>query len=689
VADKRPLQVEDLHAIKLAGDSQISPDGSRIAYVLQEIDKEKNEYKSSIWLAREGQQPAQFTGGSKDSSPRWSPDSKYLAFVSNRSGSNQIWLLPLEGGEARQLTKIKGGVAGPVWSPDGKQIAFTASLNGDGIKPEAKDEEEKDLYKKYTKDVKVIDRLLYKMDGVGYYTEKRSQVCVIAVDGGEPKQLTAGQFNHLSPTWTPDGAGLIFSANRLEEGDWQPGYVDLWYVPKEGGELTRLTPGDGKRSASSPSVSPDGRYVAFTGTDPDEQGYGLAGLYLLERSTGAVRRLAVSLDRGFVSEAITDMAAPSGGGLTWSPDSRWIYGIVSDAGMVHLVKVGVKSDALVQITGGDKMIHAFSLTPDCKKAALAYATPTSPADVYLALLDEPKPEPKVANACAVLQGGGVAEYQVTSHNAELFSQLDLPVPERFLFSAGEGHPQVDGWVMRPAGFEPGKQYPTILEIHGGPMGMYGCGFFYEFHALTAQGYAVVYSNPRGSQGYGRDFCHCIMADWGNLDYIDCMAAIETAVQKYDFIDGDKLGVAGGSYGGFMVNWIVGHTNRFKAAVTMRSVVNRWSAMGTSDTGYNRIRQFGTENWWEEENMAPYLKQSPIMHASKIETPLLIEAQEMDLRCPVEQSEQLYSALKVQKKKVKFVRYPGEFHGMSRTGKPWYRIHRLVMEAGWFDEHLKG
>ncbi len=686
---RRALAAEDLLALKLAGDCQISPDGTRVAYVLQEIDKEKNEYKNSIWLAREGQAPAPFTAGVKDSTPRWSPDGRFLGFLSGRSGSTQVWLLPLEGGEARQLTKVKGGVSSFAWSPDGKQIAFSASLTAEGIKPEGKDEEEKDLLKKFTREVKVITRLQYKMDGVGFYTDKRSQVCVISVENGEPIQLTSGDFNHNDITWTPDGKEIILAANRLEDADYFPGHVDLWAVPAAGGELTRLTPGDGKLGASGPAVSPDGKFIAFLATAPDEQGYGPTMLYLLDRTTGALRRLAADLDRGFVNEAITDMPAPGGGRLTWSPDGRWVFGVVSDAGQCHLVKVGASTGAVVPVTGGDKAIHAFSLSPDCRRAALAYATPTSPADVYLARLDEPQPQPKVAECCAILSGGGVFEVPLTGHNEDLFAQLDLPVPERFVFSAGEGHPPVDGWVLKPAGYEPGKKYPTILEIHGGPMGMYSCGFFYEFQQLAAQGYAVVWSNPRGSQGYGHHFCRCIMADWGNLDYLDCMAAIETAVRKFDFVDDDRLGVAGGSYGGFMVNWIVGHSDRFKAAVTMRSVVNRWSAMGTSDVGYNRIHQFGTENWWEEQNMAPYLKQSPILHASKINTPLLIEHQENDHRCPMEQAEQLYAALKLQRKPVKFVRYPGEFHGMSRNGKPWHRIFRLKTNAEWFDQYLKG
>jgi dipeptidyl aminopeptidase/acylaminoacyl peptidase len=688
LTERRRLQADDLLALKLAGDSQISPDGSRIAYVQQEIDKEKNEYKNSIWLAREGQAPIPFTSGPKDSSPRWSPDGRYLAFVSGRSGSGQIWLLPLEGGEARQLTRIKGGAGNPVWSPDGKYLAFTANLTEEGIKPEGKDEDEKDLYKKYTKEVKVITRILYKMDGVGYYTDKRSQVCVVAVDGGEPKQLTSGAWNHTAPTWTPDSASIVFAANRQEDSDYMPWHTDLWYVPRDGGDLTLLTPGDGKISAAEPAVSPDGRYVAFIGNNPEDHGYGTTMLFLLDRQTGAIKRLADKVDRGFGNESICDVGGPAGGKLTWSPDSRWIFATMSDSGMVHLVKVGAQSGAVLPVTGGDRAIHAFSLTPDCQRAALAYATPVSPSDVSLALLDQPAPQPDVANCCAVLHGGGVAEVVVAEPNKALFEQIEIPAPERFLCSAGEGQPAVDAWILRPAGFEPGKKYPTVLEIHGGPMGMYGCGFFYEFQWLAAQGYAVVYSNPRGSQGYGYAFGNCIMADWGNYDYADVMAAIETAVQRFDFVDGDRLGAAGGSYGGFMVNWIVGHTDRFKAAVTMRSVVNRWSAMGTSDTGYNRIGQFGTENWWEEQNMGPYLKQSPLLHASKIVTPLLIEHQEGDLRCPIEQGEQLYAALKAQKKTVKFIRYPGEFHGMSRSGKPWHRVYRLNSITEWFGEFLQ-
>ncbi len=714
---RRRLQAEDLLAIKLAGDCQISPDGTRVAYVLQEIDKKKNEYTSSIWLAREGSPPVRFTAGPRDTQPRWSPDGRHLVFVSNRSGSNQLWLLSMEGGEARQITRIKGGVQNPVWSPDGRTIAFTANLTEAGIQPEGGDEDDQDLYRKYTKDVRVITRLHYKMDGVGFYTDERKHICVVDVDGGEPRQLTLGDFNHLDVSWTPDGRGLVFAANRREDRDWYPGHVDLWYLslsddgqgqrssaytPPEGpgpdrceaAEETqgncmpvRLTPGDGTLACSSPAASPDGRMIAFLASDPAESGYGLTGLYVLDRSSGEIRQLATDLDRPFGNETTGDLVSPSGGRLHWSPDARWIYATVSDGGQVQLVRVDAVTGEVWPVTGGDRVVYAFSLTPDCRRAALAYATPLSPGDVYLAQLDEPQPVPPVSSAGTVLRGGGVREVRLTDHNAELFAELELTVPERFQVSAGEGEPLVDAWILPPVGREEGKKYPAVLEIHGGPMAMYGAGFFFEFHWLAAQGYAVVYSNPRGSQGYGHDFCRVIRADWGNRDYADVMAAIEGAVERFPYVDGDRLGVAGGSYGGFMVNWIVSHTDRFRAAVTMRSVVNRWSAMGTSDLGYDRLRQFGVENWWEVDNLGPFLKQSPLVHTSRINTPLLIEHQENDMRCPIDQAEQLYAALKYQRKTVKFVRYPGESHGMSRTGKPWHRVHRLRMIAEWFAEYL--
>ena len=306
--ERRPLSPQDLLAFKLPGNAQISPDGRRVAFMLQQIDAEKNEYKTSIWIAAEGRPPAPFTRGPKDSAPRWSPDGRYLAFVSSRSGSAQIWLLPLDGGEARQLTRIKGGCGNPVWSPDGKRLAFTACATADGIQPETKEEEEKDPYKKFTKDVKVITRLHYKMDGVGYYTEKRSQVCVIGVDeSGQPVQLTDGDFNHGDLSWTPDGTEVLFVADRRPDAEYHRNN-DLWAVGAAGGEEPmRLLPDGHNLSVAGASASPDGRSVAFVGTMGSDQGYGVKRLYLLDRTNGGLRCVTPHFDRGFGNEGIYDM----------------------------------------------------------------------------------------------------------------------------------------------------------------------------------------------------------------------------------------------------------------------------------------------------------------------------------------------------------------------------------------------
>lgn len=675
--EKRRLAAEDLLDLALPGDVNLSPDGSLVAYTLQTIDKEKNEYRSRIYVVAPGQAPRQYTGGEKDSTPRWSPDGTRLAFVSNRSGSNQLWVLHRQGGEAHQLTKIKGDCSNPVWSPDGRYLAFVAKLPPEGIKPEAKDEEEKDLFKKFNKDVKVITRLWYKLDGVGYFDEKRSHICVIPVSpegtpAGEPRQLTSGDFDHKDPAWSPDGRYLAFVANRRPDADWHPATADLHIIPVEGGEIRTLT--SSNLAAAAPAWSPDGRTIAFIANDPEESGYDNPEIYLVLVEGGQPRCLTYHLDRAWANEAISDLLGPAGAALTWSPDGQSLYYFASEAGRVNLYRIDVASGEAQPLTTGEQMVYSFSFNRDRSRVALAITSFTEPGDIYLA-----QPGPAGHTAPWTLE-------RLTEVNGQFLRAVELSQPEKFNFRAGPEEPLVDGWVMRPAGFIPGKKYPTILEIHGGPMGMYGVGMFFEFQWLAANGYAVVFTNPRGSLGYGRDFCRAIRGQWGDKDYRDVMAGIEEAVRRYDFIDGDKLGVAGGSYGGFMTNWILGHTDRFRAAVTMRSVVNRHSAMGTSDMGFNRMKQYGNVPWWEDPT--PYWQQSPLAHAGKITTPVLIEHQEGDLRVPIEQGEQLFAVLKFLNRPVKFVRYPGEFHGMSRNGKPWHRVYRLKVNLEWFDQYLK-
>ncbi len=663
----RKLQVEDLFAFRLVGDVQLSPAGDRVAYVESRVNKEKNEYETSIWMVTPPQGPVRFTGGTTDASPRFSPDGSQLAFISRRSGQPQVWVMSVLGGEARQLTKVQGGVREFVWSPDGSRIAFTAMLDDEGIKPEVKEEEEKDLFKKHTKNVKVITELFHKLDGVGYFGERRPCLCVTEVaEDAEPIQLTKPPYLVSDLAWTPDGKRLLFASRMGEDYDRVFFEQQIYIIDAaEGAEPRAMTP---KRlSCGGAKVSPDGATIAFIASDPEDLGYGNGMLGLMPVEGGEIRFIGREWDRPFDNRGLSDMPAPAGGGLTWSPDGATLFALSSTGGTTQLVAVDVATGQVSPVTEGDHLVYSFSLDGRCRKAALGIADPLNPADVYLQDLKE-----------------GTCE-RLTRVNEALLSELELSEPQRFTAQA-PGGPQVDGWVMKPVGFREGEKYPTILEIHGGPMMMYAAAFFFEFQLLAANGYGVVYSNPRGSQGYGEAFCKAIQREWGKHDYADVMAVLDEAIAQHDWIDTDRLGVTGGSYGGFMTNWIVGHTDRFKAAVTGRSICD-WRVMaGTGDGGPYWIKRVAKAPWVDD---SWYKQQSPITYVENVKTPILIEHQEGDLRCPIDQAMMWYSAIKwLNKAPVKLVTYPGEFHGMSRNGKPWNRIHRLREIVGWFDAYLK-
>lgn len=662
----RRLQAEDLFAFKLAGDVQISSAGDRIAFVVRRMDKEKNSYKSDIYMARTGARPVRFTGGESDASPRFSPDGAHLAFISRRSGQPQIWLMPVDGGEARQLTRIQGGVTEFCWAPDGRRIAFAAMLKGDGIQPEVKEKKEEDLLKKHTKGVKVITEFFHKMDGEGYFGERRPCLCVIdALEEGEPRQLTFPPYRVSRLAWSPDGRTILFDSRMGPDYDRNAEETHIYAISAEGGEARQVSP-DGL-SCTGAAVSPDGEMVAFLGSPTAEMGYDVVGLYLAPLAGGPAERVDRNWDRSFSDETVTDLCPPAGGGLVWAPDGSAIYAVSSVGGTTQLVRVDVSTGEVTMLTRGDRQVYSFSLDAACRWAVLGVSTPLNPGDVY---------------RFNVTEG---TEERLTDVNGALLAELELSEPRRFKARAAGG-PEVDGWVMKPAGFEEGKRYPTVLYIHGGPMLQYGAAFFFEMQLMAAQGFGVVYSNPRGSQGYGAEFCKAIQCDWGSRDYADVMAVLDQAIAENPWIDPDRLGVTGGSYGGFMTNWIVSHTDRFKAAVTGRSVVD-WRAMaGTSD--FFEFRETGGVPYWEDD--AWFKQQSPISYVANVRTPILIEHQEGDLRCPVEQALIWYSAIKyLGKAPVRLVLYPEEFHGMSRSGKPWHRVHRLKEISSWFNQYLKG
>ena len=662
----RKIESRDLLKFRLAGSVAMAPAGDRIAYVVSQIDEEKNASKTCIYLGAPGKQAVRFTGGENDYSPAFSPDGSQLAFLSRRSGQPQIWVIAMEGGEARQLTKIQGGVGEYTWAPDGSRLAFTAMLKANGIQPEVKEETEPDLFKKNTKNVKVITERNHKMDGEGYLSERRPCLCVVGLEeGATPVQLTQPPYQVGSLAWTPDGQSVLFSGRLGPDYDKAGDDQFIYAIPAAGGEARQLTP-EGI-SAYGAQVSPDGSQVAFIATRGTGLGYDNDMLFVLPAGGGHLRQVAAGYDRCFTNRGTNDMPAPGGGTLTWAPDGKSLFALATTGGTVQFVQINVATDEVLELTQGDHLVYSFALDARCRKAAFGIAGPLNPSDIYYQDLKE----------------GGLE--RLTSINKDLLAELELSEPQRF-YAQADGGPRVDGWIMKPCGFEAGKRYPTVLEIHGGPMMMYPASFFFEFQLLAAQGYGVIYSNPRGSQGYGEAFCSAITSEWGNKDYADLMAILDQAIADNHWIDTDRLGVTGGSYGGFMTNWIVGHTNRFKAAVTGRSICD-WRAMvGTTDGSDYWIRRFHGATPWSDAPI--YRQQSPLTYVENVVTPILIEHQEGDLRCPVEQAQIWYTAIKwLGKAPVKLVTYPGEFHGMSRNGKPWNRIHRLEEIVNWFAQYL--
>ncbi|KGA98946.1 hypothetical protein AJ85_19350 [Alkalihalobacillus alcalophilus ATCC 27647 = CGMCC 1.3604] len=663
---KRPITAVDLCKFKFVGDPQLSPNKDKIAYVLTHVDEEKDGYYSYIHINSLKGDDTQFTSHYseehlvRDTSPIWSPDGKSLAFLSNRTGVNQVWLIASNGGEARQLTTVEQGVREFIWSPDGNQLSLTikGELNHTTVKQKEKTEAKSD--------VKIITRLRYKMDGVGILNEERKHIYLFDIQTKSYTKITEGEHDFSQPRFSPDGQSLFYIGTKTEDKEW--GYLPaIWKYDIASKEEKLLYQGNGNLNA--PSLSPDGKWLAIAGHTRGERKQGNTNILLIALETGKLTNLTESFDYTVGNligvDARYDTAELR---LIWDSSSSHIFFSATVGGDCQLFKVNLDGEVSVALSPSVASVTSYDIITT-EQAVAVLATPFSTGDlVTLDLNNANQIEP------------------LTKWNEELYNEIHLSTPENFHYKSMDGS-EIEGWILKPYDYQKEQKYPLILQIHGGPATAYGNGLHHEMQLMAAKGYAVLYTNPRGSHGYGHDFVNAVIGDYGGMDYEDIMAGLNYALEHYKYIDHEQLFVTGGSYGGYMTNVIVTRTNRFKAAVTQRSICNWHSFYGTSDIGFYFTEwQHGHADLWND--FEKLIKLSPLHYARNVKTPILILHSEQDLRCPMEQAEQWYIALKRLGVETKLIRFPDENHELSRSGKPQHRIERLEHLIGWFDDRRK-
>ena len=644
----------DVFALEWASDPQIAPDGSQVAYVRRSFDIKTDQPRRMIWLVgRDGTDHRPLTGSSaQEMNPRWSPDGTRLAYVSaDAEGGAQISVKWLTAGVTTRVTNLTEAPSNLAWSPDGRTLAFVMRVP---VKREPLVVKLPEAPKgaKWADPLKAIDRVVYRADGEGFLPDAYNHVFVVPADGGTARQLTEGPYDHGGLAWAPDGRELLVSANRRADADMVPVDTEIYSIEVATGAIRALTNRFGPDD--SPAVSPDGKLIAYIGFDDRYQGYQRKRLYLLRRDSGEIRELAADLDR--------DVAQP-----TWSRDGRKIYVQFDDQGRTKIASVNL-AGKVVELTddlGGEAWSRpygggTFSVAGD---GTIAYSAndPLAPADV--GLLDRGK------------------RRHLTALNADLLSQRTLgQIEEIWSTSPADGR-RIQSWLMHPPGQDPARKYPLILEIHGGPFANYGPRFAAELQLYAAAGYAVLFSNPRGSTSYGEEFGNLIHHDFPNHDYDDLMSAVDAAISAGG-IDGERLFVTGGSGGGVLTAWIVGKTGRFRAAAVQKPVINWTSFVLTSDAT-NIFYKYWFENppWKDPE---AYWKRSPLSLVGNVTTPTMVVTGEQDYRTPISESEQFYEALRLRGVDTLLLRVPGASHSLD--ARPSLLISRIAYILAWFAKH---
>lgn len=624
---------------------EISPDGKQIIFSRGFVDKVDDQSQSNLWIVdTNGERIRELTHGNwKDSSPVWSPDGKRVAFISDRDGTRQIHVMWLDTREVAQLTHLTQVASSLAWSPDGKKIAFTSFIEDKNpILPVKLPERPEGA--KWARPAVIIDRLNWRQDGTGPVPKGYNHVFVVdAVVGGTPRQVTSSDYSHSDPQWSKDGKTIYVSGIRKPEAEYQRGDSEIYAVNLDTLEVKALT--DRKGPDRGPRVSPDGKWIGYEGYDDKHYTSHLSSLYLMDSNGGSKRLWAGSLPN-----------SPSE--VTWAADSSGVYYVMAERGSSNIYFIPLNGSPR-KVTDGVHVLSPFSISNDGKIAAVE-STPKDPGALVTFDARDPSRMKTLVDV-----------------NEDVLAGLKLGDFEELWWNSTDNL-KIQGWLMKPANFEPGKKYPMVLWIHGGPWSMYDVRFDWSFQNFAAEGYAVLWTNPRGSTGYGQDFVNGIQYSYPGKDYDDLMTGVDAALAK-GWIDARNLFVCGGSGGGVLTAWIVGHTDRFAAAVSMRPVIDWHSFVGITD-GASWYEQFTKFPW---EDPMQYAVRSPLHYVANVKTPTMIMTGEADLRTPIPQSEEFYRALKMLKKETLLVRMPEEFHGWRRPS------HRMLQQAyllAWFEKH---
>jgi dipeptidyl aminopeptidase/acylaminoacyl peptidase len=655
-AERRPVDLDDLSKLREVSEPQLSPDGAWVAYTVLTNDTKEDRRNRDIWMSSwDGKQSLRLTTGTEsETTPRFSPDGKYVSFLSSRGQEDdtyQLWLLPRAGGEAEKVTDVKSGIDDYDWSPDGQRLVFVAE---DPDPDAAEGDSEKkagDNKKKKTARVIVIDRFQFKEDVTGYLEARRSHLYLLDVATRKTEQLTRGSANELLPSWSPDGKSIAFVSKRGPDMDRTDNWDVFVIEPRAGAAERQVTAYDG--NDNDPSIesrlawSPDSKWIAYFQGGPDRLiYYATRHLAVVPASGGPARVLTKELDRNVQSPA-------------WTPDGKQILFLLEDDRAVHLARIPAAGGAVERVVGGRRVVSDLTTSPG-GKVAILLGSPMEPEEVYA--LDAAAPR------------------KLSRQNDVWLSEVRLGAVEETSFASKDGT-EIHGFLVKPPDFEAGRRYPTILRIHGGPVDQASCAFDLDWQIFAARGYVVLQANPRGSSGRGEKFSLGIWADWGNKDAQDVLAAVDDAVQR-GIADPDRLGVGGWSYGGILTNYVIAQDTRFRGATSGAGISNILAGYGTDQY----IREYEAELGPPWKNPEAWTRlSSPFLHADRIKTPTLFLCGESDFNVPLLNSEQMYQALRSLGVPTQLIIYPGQYHGLR---KPSYLRDRMERYLGWYDKYVK-